>query len=334
MNNGSFVPPNVLVTGGAGLLGRELIAQLLLKGNKVTAIYNKTALDGFSSAAITTVKCDILDVKGLEDVMTGIDELYHCAGKVSFRPNESSQLYKINVEGTANVVNAALDAGVRKMVHVSSVASLGRIRDDQHINEQMQWSEETSNSKYGQSKYLGELEVWRGIAEGLNAVIVNPSIILGAGDWQESSTAIFRSVYNEMPWYTDGSTGFVDVSDVAKAMIMLMESEISAERFILSAENCGYHELFNKIADAFHKKRPSRKVTPLLAAVVWRMEALKSKFTGANALITKETTATAFAKVGFDNSKIKSFLPGFRFRSLDETIATTCSALQQKLNNH
>ena len=324
----------VLVTGGAGLLGKELIAQLLSSGKEVTAIYNNTILDDFPSKGLKKIPCNILDVVGLEEVMNGIDELYHCAGKVSFTPGQLGQLYKINVEGTANVVNAAINAGIRKMVHVSSVSSLGRIREGEIINENMQWSEETSNSKYGQSKYMGEMEVWRGIAEGLNAVIVNPTIILGAGNWNDSSTEIFKSVYNEYPWYTEGTTGFVDVRDVAAAMIMLMDSEISSERFIISGENTSYKNLFDRIADAFNKKRPSKKGTAFLASVVWRWEAIKSKFTGAMPLITKETAATALAKVQFDNSKLKKYFPSFQYHSLEETIRTTCSTLQQKLNNH
>lgn len=323
----------VLVTGGSGLLGRELIIQLISQGKEVTAIYNHTALE-LSLKGLKKVQCDILDVSSLEEVMNGIDELYHCAGKVSFNPRQVDQLYKINVEGTANVVNAALNAGVKKMVHVSSVAALGRIREDGPINEDMHWTEETSNSKYGQSKYMGEMEVWRGIAEGLNAVIVNPTIILGAANWNESSTEIFKSVYNGSPWYADGTTGFVDVKDVANAMIMLMRSEISSERFIISAENKSYQDVFDQIADAFNKKRPSKKVNPFIAAVVWRWEAVKSKFTGAIPLITKETAATALAKVQFDNSKLKKYFPSFEYHRLEQTIKTTCLALQQKLNNH
>jgi nucleoside-diphosphate-sugar epimerase len=178
------------------------------------------------------------------------------------------------------------------------------------------------------------MEVWRGIAEGLNAVIVNPTLILGAGNWNESSTEIFRSVYKGSPWYSEGTTGFVDVKDVARAMIMLMGSEISSERFIISAENKSYGDVFAQIADAFNKKRPSRNVTPLLASVVWRWEAIKSKFTGGMPLITKETAATALAKAQFDNSKLKKYFPSFEYTSLEHTIKTTCSALQQKLNNH
>lgn len=324
----------VLVTGGAGLLGRELITQLLSAGKDVTAIYNKSKPEGFSSGRLRIVQCDILDVSGLEEVMEDIDELYHCAGKVSFGPGQEEQLYKINVEGTANVVNAALNAGVKKMVHVSSVAALGRIRENVPITEEMQWTEETSNSKYGQSKYLGEMEVWRGIAEGLNAVIVNPVIIFGNGNWNEGSMEIFKSVYKGSPWYTEGTTGFVDAKDVAAAMIMLMGSEISSERFIISAENKTYHEVFDKIADAFNKKRPSKKVTPFLASIVWRWEAVKSKFTGAVPLISKETAATALAKAEFDNSKLKKYFPSFKYQSLEQTIKASCLLLQQKLNNH
>jgi dihydroflavonol-4-reductase len=332
MSDSNSVKGRVLVTGSSGLLGRELISQLLAKGKLVTALYNKKKFEGPASENLKLLQCDILDVTGLEEAMEGVEELYHCAGKVSFNGSDAGALFKVNVEGTANVVNAALEAGVRKMVHVSSVAALGRIRKDEMIDESMQWTEETSNSKYGQSKYLGELEVWRGIAEGLNAVIVNPTIILGVGDHDESSTKIFKSVYNEFPWYSEGVTGFVDVADVAKAMIQLMESEIVSERFIISAENRTYREVFNSMADAFGKKRPTKKVTAWLASVVWRLERIKSKFTGKQPLVTKETAATALAIAVYDNSKLKKYLPSFEYLNLEQTIKSTCSVLQQKLN--
>jgi len=322
----------VLVTGGAGLLGQELICQLLAEGKTVRAIYNKKQLAGFENSGLELVQCDILDVVALEEAMTGVEEVYHCAGIVNFNPKRNREMFKVNIEGTANVVNAALDAGVCKMVHVSSVSALGRIREDGPVNETMNWTEETSNSAYGQSKYLSELEVWRGISEGLNAVIVNPVIILGAGDWNDSSSRLFRSAYDEFPWYTEGVSGFVDVRDVAAAMIRLMESDIHAERFILSAENRSFRSVFNEMAKAFGKKEPYKIVTPLIASLVYRWEALKSRFTGKEPLITKETALTAQAKVNFDNSKLKKFLPGFTYRPLGETIRYTCAALQQKLN--
>ena len=198
----------------------------------------------------------------------------------------------------------------------------------------MNWTEETSNSNYGQSKYLGELEVWRGIGEGLDAVMVNPVIILGEGDWNAGSSRIFKSVYDEFPWYAEGVSGFVDVRDVAKAMIALMESDISSERFIISAENRSYREVFNLIANAFGKKQPSKKVTPFIAGVVWRLEAVKKMFTGKNPLITKESAASALANVYFENNKLLKFLPDFRYRPIEETVTDTCAGMQHKLNNH
>jgi nucleoside-diphosphate-sugar epimerase len=269
-----------------------------------------------------------LDIVGLEEAMEGIEEVYHCAAIVSFSPKQKQQLFKINIEGTANVVNAALSAGVKKMVYVSSVAALGRIREDKPIDETMNWTPETSNSAYGQSKYLGEMEVWRGIAEGLNAVMVNPTIILGNGNWEDSSTKIFKNVYNEFPWYTTGSTGFVDVKDVAKIMIDLMQSNITAQRFIVSAENKTYQQVFNLIAKGFGKKQPAKKVTPFFAALAWRVEAIKSWFTKNDPLLTKETTKTALAKVTFDNSKLLKHLPNFAYTKIEDTIERVCKELK------
>lgn len=324
----------ILVTGGSGLLGKELINQLLLAGKKVRGIYHNTALENHTSENFQAVQCDILDVMALEEAMQGVDQIYHCAAMVNFHPSQLTKMYKINIEGTANVVNAALDAGVKKMVYVSSVAALGRIREDRPIDETMNWTEETSNSKYGQSKFLAEMEVWRGISEGLDAVIVNPVIILGAGDWTTGSSQIFKSAYNEFPWYTTGTSGFVDVRDVAKAMIALMNSDITAQRFILSAHTLGYKDIFTLIAKEFNKKPPHKEVGAMLAGIIWRVESIKSYFTGKAPLVTKETSRTALAKVDFDNTKIKQFLPGFTYRTIEDTIAHTCKVFQQKLNSN
>jgi len=209
----------VLVTGGAGLVGKELITQLLGKGKSVVAIYNKTPLHNFNTPLLQQVHCSILDIAGLEEIMHGVQQVYHCAALVNFNPTRKRELFKINIEGTANVVNASINAGVKKMVHVSSVSALGRMRENETVTEEMMWTEESSNSLYGKTKYLGEMEVWRGTGEGLEAVIVNPSLILGGGDWTKGSSEIFRSVYKEFPWYTEGVTGVVDVKDVARAMV-------------------------------------------------------------------------------------------------------------------
>ena len=323
------VPMKILVTGVAGLVGSELLKQLLDAGNKVIAIYNSTQVS-LSHPNLNILQCDILDTSSLEDVMEGITHVYHCAAIVSFEPKDKSRLLKINIEGTENVVNACLSANVQKLVHVSSVTALGRIRNGEVVTEQMNWSEETSNSIYGKSKYLGEMEVWRGIGEGLQAVIVNPSIILGGNKWENGSSALFKSVYNEFKWYTEGISGFVDVRDVARAMILLMNSKITGERFILNAENVSYKELFSLMAKYFGKNPPPKKVTPFMAEIVWRLEAIKSSITGKKHLLTKETARTAQATVKYNNSKILNALPGFHFTPVANSIEDTCATLKEK----
>lgn len=323
----------ILVTGGTGMLGAHLIENLHKQGKQVRAIY-RSAIHPMLEYAAEWVQTDILDVIALEEAMKDITHVYHCAGDVSFNPKHKRQLYQINVEGTANVVNACLDAGVKKLVHVSSVAALGKIRPGQVIDETMNWTEEASNSEYGKTKYLGEMEVWRGIGEGLSAVIVNPSIIIGHhGDWDKGSMAIFKSVYNGFPWYSTGVTGFVDAEDICKIMIMLMESNVSAERFIVSAENKSYQDLFFMIADAFEKKRPYKRVTPFLASIVWRVEKIKSWFTYKDPLVTKETAATALAVSNFDNRKLLETLSDFRYMPLKESIEDICNVLEKRYQN-
>jgi nucleoside-diphosphate-sugar epimerase len=319
----------ILVTGGAGLVGNELIKQLLATGEKVRAIYHSTPLS-LSHPNLQIVQCDILDVVCLNETMRGITHVYHSAALVSYDPKDKQKLLKINIEGTANVVNACIDAGVKKLVHVSSVAALGRIRKNEMVTEKMNWTEETSNSIYGKSKYFGEMEVWRGIGEGLNAAIVNPSLILGGNNWENGSSAIFKNAFNEFKWYTEGVSGFVDVRDVARAMILLMNSEITAERFILNGENLPYREIFSSIAKCFGKKPPYKKVTPLIAELMWRLEEIKTKLTGKKHLLTKETVRTALAKVYFDNRKILNALPGFQFTKIKDTIEYTCEVLKEK----
>jgi len=266
------------------------------------------------------------------ELMKGCARVYHCAGLVSFNPSKANALMKINVEGTANVVNAALATGVQKLVHVSSVAALGRKRNNTTVTENVKWDDNANPSVYGMSKYLGELEVWRAISEGLNAVIVNPVIILGLAQWGTGSSAMFRNAYNEFPWYTEGVSGFVDAADVATAMVLLMRSDITAERYILSAENKSYRSIFTEMAQAFGKKPPTRKVNPTLAAIVWRIEKIKSWITGKEALLTKETAETAQQKVNFDNSKILYALPGFGFKPVSQTISECCAGYLKMMN--
>ncbi len=322
-----------LITGSGGLLGSYLIRELLNDGEQIVALYRSSIpvlLSAEEVARVEWVKGDILDLVVLEELMQDCRKVFHCAGIVSFNPSREEELYKINVEGTANVVNAALAAGVEKLVHVSSVASLGRKRNNETVNEKVKWDENANPSVYGKTKYLGELEVWRAISEGLNAVMVNPSIILGVGDWNHGSSATFKNANNEFPWYTEGISGFVYAEDVAKLMVLLMKSDISGERFIVSAENKSYQSVFSEMAMAFGKKAPSRKVSPFLASLVWRIERFKSLFTGSDPLLTKETAETAQQKVYFDNIKVLTALPGFQFTPVSDAIRICCKAYLEK----
>lgn len=322
----------ILVTGATGLVGSHLIQHLIQKQQPVRATY-RTAIPTFTGAEkVEWIQADILDVVSLDAALQNVTQVYHCAAIVSFHPSQKSLLHQTNIEGTANIVNACLLAGIEKLMVVSSVAALGRIRKQETVNETMYWTPETSNSEYGKSKYLAEMEVWRGIGEGLNAVIVNPVIILGAGDWEKGSSELFKSAYKEFPWYTEGVTGFVDVADVVRAMEMLMNSDVSGQRFILSAENITYRQLFTTIASCFGKKAPHRRVTPLIAAIVWRLEAVKGFITGKAPMLTKETAATAQAKVYFDNTKLPQFLPGFSYTPLPTSIERICNELRKKYN--
>ena len=322
----------IIVTGASGLVGSHIIKELSLQQKNIIALYNTTAASKELESLATWKQVDILDIVEVEEIFKNADQVYHCAALVSFNPKEKKKIHKLNLEGTKNVVNACLSCGVKKLVHVSSVAALGRIRPGEKINESMNWSEETSNSEYGKTKYLSEMEVWRGIGEGLKAVIVNPSIILGASNWNSGSTAIFKNVYDEFPWYTNGSSGFVDVVDVAKAMIALMNSDISSERFILSGWNLPYKKVFDEIAINFNKKLPSKKVTAFIAAIVWRLKKLESYFTGKNPLLTKETAATALTNVEYDNSKLLKAIPEFKYSNFEESIQRICDELKLKYN--
>ena len=319
----------ILVTGGSGLVGSHLIPYLLQKGSKVRALYRQNHPSIFDNN-LEWVQGDILDILDVEGALEGVTHVYHCAAIVSFDPKDKKQLFQTNIEGTANIVNACIDAGIEKLVHVSSVAALGRFGENKLIDETMNWDEKAGGSVYAKTKHLAEMEVWRGVGEGLNAVIVNPTIILGLSDWDRGSASIFKSAYNEFPWYTNGVTGFVDVVDVVKAMIALMDSPILGERFILNGDNVGYKEIFTQIAKEFDKKPPQKEVTKTIAAIVWRIEAIKELFTKRKPLLTKETAHTAQTKVYFDNTKLLKALPSFKYSPINTTINRICGELKER----
>jgi dihydroflavonol-4-reductase len=298
------------------------------KGYSVRAIRRSNKLPFYISSDILDkvewVDGDILDVVSLEDAMDGMDTVIHSAAIVSFVKKDRKQMYQVNVDGTANVVNIALEKEVKRLVHISSVAALGRTAGGGHVTEEKKWEESKVNTHYGSSKYKAELQVWRGMAEGLSAVILNPSTILGYGDWHSGSCAIFRNVYEEFKWYSPGINGFVDVEDVARVALLLMESDITEQRFTVNAESWEFKRLMDTMAENFGKKKPARQTTPLLMSLAWRLEHLKMMFTGKRPLLTKESARVAHSKTYFDNDKILRTLPGFSFIPLEESIRKAC----------
>jgi len=327
-------PHTVLVTGASGFVGTHLVRFLSQKGHTVRALYNSRppAADMQSLPGVTWLQCDLLDVFAVDEVMQGIGDIYHCAAIVSFKPGDKERLLHFNVESTANVANAALEHNVRKLVYISSIASLGRKTNGREITEEEQWEESGNNSVYARSKYLAELEVWRAMGEGLDAVIVNPGIILGEGDWSDGSARLMKIAYNEFPFYTSGINGWVDVADVVRAMYELMQSDVVDERFIITEGNHAYKDIFTMMAHALGRKPPHIHASRWMTNLVWRWNMLKHRLAGGELTITKETANTSQNKNLYSNRKLLQFLPGFRYTPMQQTIQRMAQAyLQQQL---
>lgn len=323
----------IFLTGGTGLLGSHVLVELTKNGCKVRAL--KRTSSSLKSVKnifkfylhkeadkcynlIDWVDGDINDVTTLLPIMKGCDSVYHCAGYVSFYRGDFKILMKINKEGTANIVNTCLALGVSNFCHVSSTAAIGRNGLSSDYTEKNKWVTSKDNSNYAVSKYSAEMEVWRAKEEGLNVVIVNPSVILGAGNWQDGSLTLFSSVQKGLMFYTEGVNAFVDARDVANCMIYLMENKIFGERFLAVSENVSFKALFFNIADELNVKRPTIKVRPWMTGVAWRLESIRSVF-GAKPKVTKETTRSAMTVCNYSNQKIVDTI-GYQFISIKEAV--------------
>jgi len=349
----------ILVTGGTGLLGSRLIYDLVRSGEKVRAIKRPTSdlatiknLFNYYSPSeknlienIEWVEGDVTDMFSLLEAMQGVSEVYHCAAMVSFNPKARDKMMKVNIEGTANVVNACLEKGVEKLCYASSVAAIGnpvvtkRVSENGHaspdrpiveITENTTWIASPKNSNYTISKYASEQEVWRGIEEGLNAVIVNPSIIIGPGNWKKSSANMFPRVWKGLKYYTTGINGFVDVRDVSKSMISLMNSEIKNERFIITSENMSFKTVFDHIAEFLGKEKARKKISPLLTEILWRTEKIRSWITGSRPFITKEIAREASLQHFYSNKKIKQMI-SLEFIPIDRSIEDTAEFFLEEM---
>ena len=312
----------IFITGGTGMLGAHLLFDLTNSGSRVRALRRKNSdleqvrkiFSWYSDDAdrlfgqIEWVEGDVLDKPGMLEALVGVDTIIHAAAKVSFDPRDHATMLHENEKGTANLVDLALELNIPRFCQVSSVAALGDYQPGVPVDETFSWKNDRQRSAYSESKFLSEMEVWRGIQEGLSAVIVNPSIILGPGNWNNSSPRLFKTIGQGLKFYTSGITGYVDVRDVSLAILLLLKSEdwetIKNQRYILSAENHSYQEIFNRIAVALKRPKPSIRASRLMLNLGWRVSRMISLLTGGQPTLTKETARSAVKISEFDGSKI------------------------------
>ena len=324
----------ILVTGGTGLVGSHLIYALLSKGYQVKAFIRpssnkKNTLRTISYYCgnpndlynrIIWAEGDILDPISIDEALQDINKVYHTAAHISFNPREKGRVFHTNVGGTANIVNACINNKIEKLCFVSSIGALGQNEDGSPIHEGVYWKPSKYDSVYSISKYQSEMEVWRGITEGLDAIIFNPSVILGPGNWTKGSPAFFHFGNKGLPFYAPGTTGFVDVRDLVELMVVLMENNYTGERFIISNENISYKEFFTKISVALHKKPPKYRVNSLILKWLYWMEYIKSILFNVEPQITKELIDISQKELLYTNEKVKRSL-NFTFRPFEKTIS-------------
>ena len=322
----------IAVTGANGLLGSYLVRTLLRNEEPFLAIKRKgsdISLLGDVNEKITWCDADILDVVSLNDAFKNVTHVIHSAAVVSYNPTRARQVMDVNVQGTRNVVNACLANGVNRIVHVSSVAALAAQKGQSTVTEENKWVESQYQSVYGKSKYLSELEIFRGQEEGISSVIVNPSLILADANWDNSSAQVFKYIWKQSPFYSDGAVNYVDVVDVANIIYALLRMPVEAERFIVSAGKISYKELFGLIAKGYGKKTPSIRVTKTFLRIGAYFEMLRAIVSGAEPRLTKETARIAGADFLFENRKIVNHL-NFEFQPIDETLQWCCEYYTEK----
>lgn len=314
----------ILVTGATGFLGSEVIRQLLKQNVAIRAVKRKASVipSILKNARIGWRDADILDYFDMEDALEDVTQVYHCAATISFKPSDRKAMLTFNTAATENLVNLCLEKNIR-LVHVSSVAALGDSKNGSPITEKDQWHYTSRQSAYSISKYQSEMEVWRGIAEGLDAVIVNPSIIVGR-NCTTGSAAFFKTVKQGLRFYPAGSCGLVNVEDVAACMITLMNSDITAERFIINAENWTYENLFKEIAAQYHVTIPSVAVKPWMLSLAASLAKIASLLTGKEFNLTPDAARSASKQRKYDNTKIKEAI-SVNFRPIKQTISEVCN---------
>ena len=332
----------ILVTGGTGLVGCHLLYLLIKKDKKVLALHRKNSnlekvKKVFSSysknseklfAKINWIEGDINDLESLSIAFKNIEEVYHCAAFISFDKRDLESMVKINVEGTANMVNVALDNNIKKFCYVSTIAAIG-LSTNKYTDEETEWVD--NSNPYSQTKKNAEMEVWRGIFEGLNATIVNPGVIIGSGFWKRGSGAFFTQISRGMNYYPTGKTGFICVKDVVKIMHELMEKNIFSDRFILVAENWSFKKFFHHVSISLNLTPPKKEAGKLLMIIALILDFINSKISGKRRKLNSSSIESSTSTSHYSNAKISSKLD-YNFIKIEKSIEETCEVFKNQLN--
>ncbi|MBU2995548.1 NAD-dependent epimerase/dehydratase family protein [Cellulophaga baltica] len=328
----------ILVTGGTGLVGAHLLVELTKTENKVIATrrensdlskvekvfsyYTENHLNLFSK--IDWVTADILDVPALEVAFEDITHVYHCAALISFNPKDYNKLFKINCEGTANIVNICIANKIEKLSYVSSIATIGKDANTDVVDEESDWSSKDANV-YALTKFDAEMEVWRGSQEGLKVAIINPGVILGPGFWTSGSGTLFTTSSKGYNYYPPGGTGFVAVNDVVQLLLLSMNTKIDKERFICISENMLYKDVLTKITRELNLKAPAKMLKKWQLQILWRLDWIRNILLNTDRKVTKENLKSIDEKKKYSNKKaITTF--DYKFESIDASLAF-CSKL-------
>ena len=318
------------VSGSNGFIGVHIIHHLLKKGERVRALIRPGASTALFSAVCSVdpltdqqlnqlewVACNLYDTNSLIEALDGSDYVIHLTGFISYAKSDQIRLLEVNRDFTANMVDAALATGVKKLIYCSSTAALSKNNSDLVV-ESKEWDAKLPHSFYGYTKHLGEIEVWRGIEEGLSAVIMNPGVVLGYGDWNSGSNKLFRNAYRNFPFYSEGVTGFVGVKDLARIAYKLCNLDISGEQFLIISENLQYREVANLMSDAMGKRRPSIGVKGSLYQLIYGLISLKEML-GMGGMLTRETVRASISKNHFSNNKVREML-NFQFEPISKVV--------------
>ncbi len=322
----------IFVTGGTGFLGAHLLAKLAGEGITVRALKRKNSSTEYLKKILAKNNCsdfynkiewiegDMLDYELLLESSKDITHVIHAAAIVSFKKNDFNLVTNGNVNGTSNIVNAALSNNVKRFCHVSSIAALGGVENGNLIDENTEWRNNKENSAYSIAKYYSELQVWRGYSEGMESVIVNPSVIIGSGNWSSDISSLFTKVNEGLKYYTNGSTGFVDIIDVADIVTKLtLHSDVNGERFVINSENITYRDMLNMIAKSLNKELPKKEVGEKTLNLAHMLSVLGSFFNNNKSLISPDMARIATSKLFYSNKKISDLL-SYSFKPIQVTI--------------